>query len=66
MVIGLIGKEKVIMSEIKIVGISIVFSILLIGFTILVMNFIYPEWGTEIDTEGMSAEQIELVRKWME
>ena len=54
------------MSEIKIVGISIVFSILLIGFTILVMNFIYPEWGTEIDTDGMSAEQIDLVRKWME
>jgi Na+/H+-dicarboxylate symporter len=53
-------------SEVKIVGISIVFSILLIGFTILVMNFIYPEWGTEIDTDGMSAEQIELVRKWME
>ena len=66
MVIGLIGKEKVIMSELKIVGISIVFSILLIGFTILVMNFIYPEWGTEIDTEGMSVEQVELVRKWME
>ena len=54
------------MSDTKIVGISLVFAILLIGFTVLVMNFIYPEWGTEIDTEGMSAEQIELVRKWME
>ena len=54
------------MSEVKIVGISLVFAILLIGFTILVMNFIYPEWGTEVDTEGMSAEQMELVRRWME
>ena len=54
------------MSELKVVGISIVFAILIICFTILVMNFIYPEWGTEIDTEGMSAEQIELLERWME
>jgi hypothetical protein len=54
------------MSEIKIAVVSVVFAILLIGFTILVMNFIYPEWETEIDTDGMSAEQIDLARKWME
>ena len=54
------------MSEIKIAVVSVVFAILLIGFTVLVMNFIYPEWGTEVDTEGMSAEQVELIRKWMQ
>ena len=54
------------MSEVKIAVVSVVFAILLIGFTVLVMNFIYPEWGTEVDTTNMDKEQIELVRKWME
>ena len=54
------------MSDTKIAVVSVVFAILLIGFTILVMNFIYPEWGTEVDTEGMSAEQIELLERWMD
>jgi hypothetical protein len=54
------------MSEVKIAVVSVVFAILLIGFTVLVMNFIYPEWGTEVDTEGMSAEQIELLERWMD
>jgi hypothetical protein len=54
------------MSELKVVGISLLFAVLLIGFTVLVMNFIYPEWGTEVDTEGMSAEQIENLERWFE
>jgi hypothetical protein len=54
------------MSELKIAVVSVIFAILLIGFTILVMNFIYPEWGTEVDTEGMSAEQIENLERWFE
>jgi hypothetical protein len=54
------------MSDERIAGVSVIFAILLIGFTILVMNFIYPEWGTEIDTDGMSAEQIENLERWFE
>jgi hypothetical protein len=54
------------MSDIKIAVVSIVFAILLISFTVLVMNFIYPEWGTEVDTEGMSPEQIENLERWFE
>jgi hypothetical protein len=54
------------MSDTKIAGISIVFAILIIALTIGVMNFIYPNEAVEIDTDGMSAEQVELIRKWME
>ena len=54
------------MSDTKIAVVSVIFAILLIGFIILVMNFIYPEWGTEVDTDGMSAEKVEVIRMWME
>ena len=54
------------MSEIKIAVVSVIFAILLIGFTVLVMNFIYPEWETEVDTTNMDKEQIENLERWFE
>lgn len=45
---------------------SALISIAIISATIGIMQRIYPDNTVVISTEGMSAEQVELLERWME